>query len=242
MVPVLFAYGGWQTSTFAAGEMRNPRRDLPRGLFIGVAGVVVLYLAVNYVCVRVLGAAGLAETTTPASAVMQAALGNTGSRLIAAGIAISTLGFLSQGMLTAPRVYYAMAEDKLFFRSVAWLHPRARVPVVAIALQGAWAILIALSGRYEQILNYVVSVDFMFFGLTAAALLVLRRRDTLAHPGARADYNVPGHPWTTLLFVATCALVVLNTIVKYPENSIIGVAILLAGVPAYFFWRRRNRK
>jgi APA family basic amino acid/polyamine antiporter len=242
MVPVLFAYGGWQTSSFAAGEMRNPRRDLPRGLFIGVAGVVVLYVAVNYVCVRVLGAAGLAETTTPASAVMQAALGNAGSRLIAAGIAISTLGFLSQGMLTAPRVYYAMAEDKLFFRSVAWLHPRARVPVVAIALQGAWAILIALSGRYEQILNYVVSVDFMFFGLTAAALLVLRRRDTLDNPGARADYNVPGHPWTTLLFVATCALVVLNTIAKYPENSIIGVAILLAGVPAYFFWRHRNRK
>ena len=117
MVPVLFAYGGWQTSCFIAGEVREPHKNLPRGLIIGVAGVVALYLSVNYVCMRVLGTTGLAATTTPASDVMKAALGQTGARLMAAGIAISTLGFLSQSMLTAPRVYYAMAEDGLFFKS-----------------------------------------------------------------------------------------------------------------------------
>ena len=156
LVPILFAYGGWQTAAFVAEEIREPRRNLPRGLIAGVVGVIALYLAVNVACIRVLGGPGLAGSDAPASDVMRSALGAPGARLIAAGIAVSTLGFLSQSMLTAPRVYFAMAEDGLFFRQVAWLHPRTRVPVVAIALQGALAVVIAISGRYEQILNYVV--------------------------------------------------------------------------------------
>ena len=241
MVPVLFAYGGWQTASFVAGEIREPRKNLPRGLIIGVTGVVLLYLAVNFVCLRVLGTEGLAATTTPASDVMRLALGETGARAIAAGIAISTLGFLSQGMLTAPRVYFAMAEDGLFFKEVGRLHPKTHVPVVAIALQGVLAIVIALSGRYEQILNYVVSVDFIFFGLTAMCIFLFRRRKQ--HQG-RSDSNaitrVPGHPVTTGLFVIVCWLVVINTVYKYPENTLIGLVILLAGIPAYFFWRGRR--
>jgi APA family basic amino acid/polyamine antiporter len=240
MVPVLFAYGGWQTASFVAGEMRQPQRDLPRGLIIGVLGVVALYLAVNFVCVRVLGTSGLAATSTPASDVMRAALGIPGGRLIAAGIAISTLGFLSQGMLTAPRVYFAMAEDGLFFQRVGWLHPRTRVPVVAIALQGIWAIAIALSGQYEQILSYVVSMDFVFFGLTATCVFALRRRDAARHPPAPASYLIPGHPVTTLAFVAVSTLVVLNAFYKYWQNTRIGLLIMLAGIPAYLFWQRRK--
>jgi APA family basic amino acid/polyamine antiporter len=235
MVPVLFAYGGWQTANFIAGEVREPRKNLPRGLVIGVTGVIALYLAVNFVCVSALGTDGLAATDTPASDLMRVALGERGARLIAAGIAISTLGFLSQGMLTAPRVYFAMAENRIFFKSVARLHPRTRVPVVAIALQGAMAILIALSGRYEQILNYVVSVDFIFFGLSATCVFAFRKRDR----GAGEEYRIPGHPVTTLLFVAACWLVVINTVYKYPTNSAIGMAIMLAGIPVYFLWRRR---
>jgi APA family basic amino acid/polyamine antiporter len=233
VVPVLFSYGGWQTASFLSAELRHPKRDLPRGLMIGVAGVIVLYLSVNLVCIRALGVAGLASTTVPASTVMRAALGERGAALIAIGIAISTLGFLAQGMLTAPRVYFAMAEDGLFFRSVSWVSPRTRVPVVAIALQGGLAVLIALSGRYEQILNYVVSVDFIFFGLTATCLFVFRRRGGQDAAG----YRAPGHPVTTALFVAACWLVVVNTVYTYPENTFIGVAIMLAGIPAYFFWR-----
>ena len=235
MVPVLFAYGGWQTANFIAAEVREPRRNLPRGLVIGVIGVIALYLAVSFVCVRALGTAGLAQTETPASDVMRLALGAPGARLIAAGIAISTLGFLSQGMLTAPRVYFAMADDRLFFKRVAWIHPRTHVPVVAVALQGVMAIIIALSGTYEEILTYVVSVDFIFFGLSATCIFVFRRRNG----GDGEGFKIPGHPVTTLLFVAACWLVVINTVYKEPLNSLIGLAIMLAGIPVYFLWRKK---
>jgi len=168
-------------------------------------GVILLYLAVNFVYVTALGVSGLASTTTPASDVMRLALGKTGARVIAAGIAISTLGFLSQGMLTAPRVYFAMAEDGLFFRSVGKLNPKTKVPIVAIVLQGVLAVAIALWGKYEQILNYVVSVDFIFFGATAACIFVFRRRaggSRITAEGPRTFAKVPGHPLTTALFVA----------------------------------------
>jgi APA family basic amino acid/polyamine antiporter len=245
MVPVLFAYGGWQTSTFVAGEIREPQKNLPRALIIGVTGVVLLYLGVNFVCLRALGVSGLANTNTPASDVMRLALGQTGARVIAAGIAISTLGFLSQGMLTAPRVYFAMAEDGLFFRIVGKLNPKTKVPIVAIVLQGVLAVAIALWGKYEQILNYVVSVDFIFFGATAACIFVFRRRaggSPVTAEGPRTFAKVPGHPLTTALFVAICWFVVINTVYKYPENTLIGLAILLAGIPAFYFWRARNRR
>jgi basic amino acid/polyamine antiporter, APA family len=236
MVPVLFAYGGWQTSGFVAGEMKNPRKDLPLGLLVGVTGVIALYLAVNFVCLYVLGPNGLASTNTPASTVMRSALGESGARLIAAGIAISTLGFLSQGMLTAPRVYFAMAEDRLFFKTVSWIHPHTRVPVVAIILQGTVAIVIALSGKYEQILNYVVSADFIFFGLTGVALFLIRRNSEQT-----VSFNVPGHPFTTLFFITVSWLVVLNTFYKYPHDSLIGLAFILAGIPIYFSWQKYGR-
>jgi len=234
MIPVAFAYGGWQTSTFVAGEMRDPRRDLSRGLVAGVIGVILLYLSVNYVCLRVLGPAGLASSRTPASSVMRVALGQRGAEFLAVGIAVSTLGFLSQGILTAPRVYYAMARDGLFFARVGWLSPRTGAPVVAIVLQGVFATVIALSGRYEQILNYVVSVDFISFALTAGALFVFRRRDVAGPP--EGIYRAPGHPYTTAAFVATCAAIVASTIAAYPAHSAVGLLILLAGIPVYWYW------
>ena len=238
MIPVAFAYGGWQTSTFVAGEMRDPRRDLSRGLIVGVIGVIALYLSVNYVCLRVLGPAGLAASQTPASSVMRVALGERGAEFLAVGIAVSTLGFLSQGILTAPRVYYAMARDGLFFESVGRLSPRTGAPVVAIMLQGVFATVIAFSGRYEQILNYVTSVDFISFALTASALFVFRRRDA-GRPRA-GIYRTPGHPYTTAAFVAVCAGIVASTIAAYPQHSAIGLTILLTGVPVYWYWSRRK--
>jgi APA family basic amino acid/polyamine antiporter len=246
MVPVLFAYGGWQTANFVAEEVREPRRNLPRALILGVSGVVILYLAVNYVCVRVLGPEGLAATTTPASAVMEAALGRQGARWIAVGIAISTFGFLSQAILTAPRVYFAMARDGLFFRAVGRIDPRRRVPTAAILLQAAMAIVIALSGRYDQILSYVVAMDFLFFGLTATCLFVFRRRERLGGPapgsGDSPQSRMPGHPVTTAVFAGASWLIVANAFVQYPVNSTIGLAILAAGVPAYALWQRSSRR
>jgi basic amino acid/polyamine antiporter, APA family len=240
LTPVLFAYGGWQTANFVAAEVREPSRNLPRALILGVIGVIVLYLAVNFVYVRVLSPAGLAAETTPATAVMERALGATGGRFIALGIVISTLGFLSQCVLTAPRVYYAMAQDGLFFRSVAWVDPKHRVPAVAILLQAVAAVVISLTRGYEQILNYVVSMDFIFFGLTATCVFVFRRREAMEKGAKPPAYRAPGHPYTTLVFIAISWFVVANTIYKYPENTLIGMGILLAGIPVYCAWRWRS--
>jgi APA family basic amino acid/polyamine antiporter len=235
MVPVLFAFGGWQTASFVSGEMKNPERDLPRGLLLGVVGVIVLYVSVALLCALVLGPTQLAQTSTPASDVMRKAMGNAGAKFMAAGIAVSTVGFLSQGMLTAPRVYYAMAKDGLFFRKVGALSERTRAPVVAIALQGVWASIIVLFfGVYGPVLNYVVSLDAVFFGLTGAALLVFRRRDPAAVRGMR----MPGHPWTTGIFVLAFWTLAASTIVQFPRDAGMGVLILLLGVPVYLYWRR----
>jgi APA family basic amino acid/polyamine antiporter len=192
------------------------------------------------VCVRVLGGPGLAETPAPASVIMQRALGPLGARLIEAGIAISTLGFLSQSMLTAPRVYYAMARDQAFFERVGRLDPRTRAPVFAIAMQGAFAILLTAWGQYRQILDYMIAVDFLFFGLTAASLFVFRRRDEGGVPAE--GFRVPGHPWTTGAFVAICWLFVANLVAQRPQDTLLGMAVLATGVPAFAFWRARARR
>ncbi len=237
MTPVLFAYGGWQTTSFLGGEVRDPRKTLPRGLILGVLGVIAVYLSVNFIYLRELGASGLAATSTPASSVMRGLLGARGGQLIAAGIAISAFGFLAQSMLTAPRVYFAMAQDGVFFRGVARVHPRTRVPMVAIMLQGGWAIVIALAGTYAQVVNYVIAMDCIFFGLTAVCLFVLRRRAP-----APASYRVPGHPWTTLLFIAAQWMIVVSTFAHDPKRACIGLGIALAGLPIYFLWRRGDRR
>jgi len=190
---------------------------------------------VNWVCVRALGGPGLAQTLAPASAVMERALGAFGARLIAAGIAISTLGFLSQSMLTAPRVYYAMANDGVFFETIGRVHPRTRATVFAIALQCAFAMLLTAWGQYRQILDYMIAVDFVFFGLTATCLFVFRRRDRGAAP---EGFRTPGHPWTTAVFVAGCWLFVANLVAQRPRVTLLGMAILLTGVPAYALWAR----
>jgi APA family basic amino acid/polyamine antiporter len=240
LVPVLFAFGGWQTTNFIAEEIKDPRKNLSRALVFGVAGVVILYVGVNFVCVRTLGPQGLADTRVPATSVMNVAMGNSGVKLIALGIAVSTLGFLSQSVLTAPRVYFAMARDGLFFRSVATVTRRTHVPALAILLQSIWTIVVALSGRYDQILNYVVSMDFLFFGLTGLSLFVFRRREGKTD-GARRGYRTPGHPYTTTLFVLVSWLVVINTIYKYPRNSLLGMFVLLLGLPVYAFWAAKRK-
>jgi APA family basic amino acid/polyamine antiporter len=237
MVPVLFAYGGWQTGCFVAGEMKRPARDLPWALVLGVLGVATLYTSVNIIYLRGLGVSGLARTHTPASAVMRVAWGNKGGTIIALGIAISTLGFLSQSVLTAPRVYFAMAEDRVFFRQLAWVHPRTRVPVIAIIAQSVWTAVILFSGRYEQILNYVTSMDWIFFGLSASCLFVLRHRQATG-----AQLRMPGHPFTTGLFCLACWSVAANTIYRFPRDTLYGVGILIAGVPLYYLWKRVSRR
>jgi basic amino acid/polyamine antiporter, APA family len=245
MIPVLFAYGGFQTSNYVAGEIREPRKNLPKALLLGVIGVIVLYVSANFIYVQALSPAGLAGTATPASAVMSRVPGSLGGSLggalIAVAIAISTLGFLSQAMLSYPRVAFAMAEDGVLPSVFARLGLRSRAPVAAIALLGGLISATVLLGTYEQILSYVVVMDWLFFGLSASCLFIFRARDARGGAAAQeAGYRVPGHPWTTGVFVAVAWLVVLNTIYKYPRNAGIALCILFAGIPVYFLFRGRS--
>jgi APA family basic amino acid/polyamine antiporter len=239
MIPVVFSYGGWQTTNYVAGEMKDPARNLARALVVGVFCVIGLYLTVNIACLRALGIQGLAATLTPTSDVLRLVAGPLGAKLAAAAIALSAIAFLSQSTLTGPRVYFAMARDGLFFRQVAAVADASHVPAIAIILQAVWASVLALSGSYEQILSYVIAMNFLFFGLSASSLFVLRRRERLS--GVRhAGYRAPGHPWTTGLFVLASALVVASSFWSYPVNSLIGYGLMLLGVPPYLLWRRRQ--
>ncbi len=241
LVPVLFAYSGWQTSSFMSGEMREPHRTLPRGMVVGVIGVIVLYLAMNVVCIVALGENRLAATNTPASDVVRVVLGPVGAQIMAGIVALSTLGFVTNQILTSPRVYYQMAADGTFFKALANINARTHVPTLAIGLQGIAAILLALWGKYDMILNWVTSVDYVFFGLAALALIIFRTRDRGA--GAPEPYfRMPLHPWSTIAFLVVAWSVVIDVLVNNPTNTFLGIAVLLTGIPVYwiFAWRRRR--
>jgi APA family basic amino acid/polyamine antiporter len=240
MIPVFFAYGGWQTANFLAAEMREPRKNLPRALVLGTLGVIALYVGVTFASVVVLGPEALAGTSTPASDVMSRVLGSKGTAFLAVGIAISTLGFLSQSVLTYPRVFFAMAADRVFPAGVARVNARTQVPVAAILLASLLTVTVILVGHYDAILVYVESVDGLFFGLSALALFVLRKRAKAA--GMEVAFRAPGHPGTTILFVAAYWLVVANSFYRYRQNALIVLGILLVGVPLYFYWSRGSGK
>jgi basic amino acid/polyamine antiporter, APA family len=240
MVPVLFAYSGWQTASFMSAELRAPERTLPRGLLVGVLGVVLLYLAVNAVSIRALGVANLAATDAPATAIAQLAFGPAGAWIMTIVVALSTLGFLGNQILTSPRVYFQMAADGTFFKQLARIDPRTHAPVLAIVLQGLVAAIITLSGRYDQILNYVTSVDYVFFGLAALALIVFRNRDAADSGAPKPFFTIPLHPWSTLIFLIAAWGIVGDVLIKSPVDTSIGLGILLSGLPVYalFAWRR----
>jgi APA family basic amino acid/polyamine antiporter len=235
LVPVLFAFGGWQQTNFVAEELVNPERDLPWALVAGVTVVALAYMLVNVAYLKALGVAGLAASIAPAADTMEVVAGPGGRTLIAAGIVASTFGFLNLVLLVSPRVYQAMARDGLFFASFATLHPRWQTPVTAIVFQGLWAIVLLYSGTYGQLLDWVVFADWIFFGLAAATLFVLRRRD-----GDRPiSFRAPLHPWSTLVFIGAACYVMLGSITSNPGNALRGAGLLAIGIPVFLFWRRR---
>lgn len=237
LIPVMFSYGGWQNANYVAEEMKDPVKDLPSGLLWGTGLVVLVYGLVNLVYLRTLGHAGLAATRTPASDSAALLFGGAGDFVITLGIAISTFGFLNLTMLAPTRVYYAMARDGLFPERVARLHPRFATPSVAIVIQSVWAIVLVFTGTYGQLVDYVVSADWIFFGAAGASLFVFRKRFPVAEraPGV---FTTPGYPLVPALFVLTAVLMVGSVLYSNPLRSGIGFAILALGVPAYLFWSR----
>jgi basic amino acid/polyamine antiporter, APA family len=239
LVPVLFTYGGWQQTNFIAEEIIDAERTLPRALVLGVILVVLVYLAANLAYLRVLGVGALAASAAPAADVMQRLLGPSGAKLIAAGIAVSTFGFLNLVILVTPRVLQAMAADGLFFPRLAELHPVHRTPAAAIGLQAVWAIVLTLTGSFAQLVDYVAFGDWIFFGLTVAGLFVYRRHDGGLAAGRAGGFRVPGYPWVPALFVLAAAYVVVSAVAANPRNAVMGALLIGLGVPVYCYWAAR---
>jgi APA family basic amino acid/polyamine antiporter len=239
LIPILFAYGGWQNANYIAEEIENPRRNLPRSLLAGTIAVVVIYVLVNLVYLRALGLEGLSATTTPASRAASGMFGPWGDRFVTAAIAISTFGFLDLAILAPTRVYYAMAADGVFLNGLAKLHPIYRTPWLAIVIQSTWSCVLAATGSYERLLNYVVFADWIFFGLTVGTVLVFRRKVPLATRAADT-YRAPGYPFVQVAFVLIAAAVVLSVVWNDPASALRGALLLAAGIPVFFWFRTRN--
>lgn len=237
LIPIVFAYGGWQNANYVAEEIRDPKRILPLSLLGGTAVVALVYITVNIAYLKALGLGGLAATTTPASDAARLMFGAYGDRFVTAAIAISTFGFLNLCVLAPTRVYYAMAADGAFFPQVARLHPKYQTPSLAIVLQSTWAVALTLTGTYGQLLDYVVFADWIFFGLTVASVFVFRR----TRPGAPRPFRTWGYPVTPALFVMAAVAIVISVIRVSPVQSAIGVALMAAGVPAFYYWQRTSR-
>jgi basic amino acid/polyamine antiporter, APA family len=242
LVPVLFSYGGWQQTNFIAEELIEPERNLPRALLAGVAIVVVVYLLANLAYLKTLGISGLARSSAPAADAMDVLFGPRGRNLIAAGIAISTFGFLNLVILVSPRVYRAMAGDGLFFPSLARLHPRYRTPTAAILFQGGWAGILTLTGRYADLLNYVVFGDWIFFGSTAATLFYFRAQERRGLERSHVRFRMPAFPVVPIIFILAALYVVVGSIASNPGNGVKGIALIALGVPVYLFWDRKRAK
>ncbi len=238
MIAVLWAYEGWQFVTYCAGETVNPQKDFPRALLASVVFLALVYLLANLAYLAVLGPHGAAESDTIAASSMSKALGPNAAKLVSLIILISVFSAINSVSLTAPRVFYAMAADGLFFRKLAEVHPRFHTPAFAVTALGIWSAILACMGRFQELINYTMFVAWIFYGLGAASIFAYRRK----FPELPRPYLVPGYPWTPLLFVVAAAALVLNVIASTPRNASMGLGIVAIGLPAYFAWRLRRTK
>ncbi len=236
MIAVVFAFDGWYYLAFSSGEVRDAARVVPRALILGTAALTAIYLLVNIGYVLALTVPEMAGETRVAEKAMSALMGETGARFIAATVVISTLGCNVAGTLGMSRSCFAMAAGGLFFSRVAAIHPKYRTPHVAIALTCAWSALLAVSGSYDQLFTYVTFASVFFSMLGGIAVFRLRR----TRPDAPRPYRTWGYPWTPALFVSGSALLVLNTALERPVESLLGVGLVALGLPAYWHWSRKQ--
>lgn len=235
-IAALFAYDGWYAMTFAAGELKDPARDLPRGMVFGMVGVVAVYALVMVVYGRALPVSAMATAPRIAETAATIFAGPTAGRLMAAAITVSAFGCLSSTILYTSRLYPPMAEAGLFFRSLAAVHPRYKTPVRSLWAQSVWASVLVLSGSYSRLFTYVTFATVAFQVMSGLSVIVLRKK----LPDAPRPYRTWGYPVVPLLFVAAMVALVVNTLVASPMESLIGVGLTLLGVPAYIYWRRTS--
>jgi APA family basic amino acid/polyamine antiporter len=235
LVAVFWAYKGWEGASYSSGETKDPERNLPWGLLLGTLAIVGIYLATNIAYLYVFPTSDIAASERIASDTMSLVIGPFGASLITLIILFSIAGAVNQILLTSPRVYFAMAKDGLFLHTMADVHPRFRTPHHAIFGMGIWALLLSLSGTFEQLFTYVVFGQWIFFGLTAGAVFVLRRK----RPDLPRPYRALGYPLTPALFILAALLISLSTLVNETGNALAGLGIISLGLPAYLYWKRK---
>jgi basic amino acid/polyamine antiporter, APA family len=235
MIGVLWCYDGWYQATYCAGEIRNPSRSLPRGMLLGTAATTVLYILVNLVYLRAMPLTELGQSSGIGAAAAAALFGPRFAALVTLLVFIAVFGCLSSNVLTAARIYLPMAQDGLFFRSLAKIHPVHRTPSACIVAQGVWSIVLAFSGTYEQLGTCVLFAMYLFHAATGAALFVLRRK----YPDRVRPYRAWGYPWTPIVFILTACAFLVSTMGTRPVESLWGLLLMALGFPAYIWWRRK---
>ena len=234
MVAALWSYDGWNNVGFVAEEIRDPQRNLPLALAFGTLGVILIYLSTNLVYMYTLSVSQIAQSQLVAADVARKLIGPAGGLAISAAVLVSTFGTVNGFILAGPRVYYAMAKDRLFFKRIGGIHGRFHTPAFSIVLQGVWAALLTLTGRFEQLFTYVIFASWLYYAMAVSAVIVLRRK----RPDAPRPYKTWGYPVVPVLFVAIALWFVYNTLTTDPRDSLMGLVLVLLGLPAYFYWRR----
>lgn len=234
LVGVLWAYEAWHQVCFVAGEIRKPERDLPRGLLVGTLAIVCVYLLCNFAYYSALDTQQIQGSTAVAAEALSRTYGAGAVTFVSMLLLVSILGALHTAVICGPRVYYAMAEEGIFFRRFGWLHPRYRVPTVGLVIQGVWGAGLTLMANFQQLFTYVIFTAWIFYGLCVAGVILLRIR----RPDVPRPFKVPGYPFTPALFALAALGLTVNTMVTDPRNALIGISFILAGIPLYYFFRR----
>ncbi len=240
MLGALWGYDGWNNLTLVAGEVKNPQRNIPLALIGGTIVIIVLYVFINLAYFYVLTPTEIASVPKSSSVAREVALsflGPVAVSLIAAALLFSSIGTLHTSILTGARVPYAMSRDRLFFQNLARLSPRTRVPIGALVLQGVWAGILALSGSFDTLTDYVIFGSWIFYGLTTASVFIFRRR----MPDAERPYRAWGYPVVPILFLLVTAWLLINTLLTTPTQALIGLGLIALGLPVYWYWSRYNR-
>ena len=238
LVAVSWAFDGWNNVNFVAGEIINPQRNLTLALIVGTLIITLLYVVLNVVYLMSMPVSEIAGVYRVAEVSATALLGDRAAAFISAAVLISVVGALNANVLTGPRVYYAMAKDGLFFSSAARIHPRFKTPGFALLIQAIWACVLMLSGNLEQIVTYAIFIAIVFWIVAAASLFTLRKK----FPDLPRPYRAWGYPVVPILFILASVGILLNTLLEKPVESLSGLGLIVIGLPAYYFWKRRRKE
>jgi len=237
LIAALWTYDGWYAINCTAEEIKKPERNIPLGLLLGTLSITLIYLLVNVVYILALPVDKMRGVARVGELASSQLFGPTATSIFSAAIAVSIFGCLSANILFGPRVYMAMADDKLFFRAMSHVHPRYRVPSKALIGQAIWSCLLCLSGTYQDLYEFVVFALVIFFGATGLAVIVLRRKQ----PHLARPYRTWGYPVVPVLFALVNLLIFINTVISDPRKSLLGLLLLALGIPSYFYWRKKSR-